>query len=527
MYCYFFLTLLVIHNVVASTQQQYDVVVYGATASGVTAAIAVANEKKSVVIIEPGVNVGGMVSGGLGMTDKGDPSVIGGNALEFFKRVGAHYNSKDPKWTFEPHVAEDIFVNWLQDMKVTVVYQQRITQISKVGTTIQSITTNTGAQYSAKIFIDATYEGDLMALGKISYAWGREGVEQYNETYAGVLKEPWPHGGHQFRVPVNPYDDNGKLLPMVHAKGPGVIGSANKQVQSYNYRMCLTQNATNKIPLPEPENYNPANWELFRRYFSALGNQSLSLSHFMTISMMPNGKTDINNNGAISTDFINGAWEYPEADWTTREEIKNLHIQYTLEFFYFLAHDSSVPLNVRNEMLSWGLPKDEFIKTNHWPHQLYVREARRMIGEYVMTQHDRHETITKPDTVGLGSYNIDTHNAQRYATEDNTTLNEGDVEVSYPVHFELPYRALVPKSAECTNLIVPVCVSSSHIGYGPIRLEPQFMILGQSAGVAASFAIEDNVSVQSVNIEKLQKRLRELGQYLTNSDIPPSYVNKY
>jgi len=381
------------------------------------------------------------------------------------------------------------------------------------GTTIQSITTTKGSEFGAKIFIDASYEGDVMALAGVSYTWGREGVKDYNESLAGVQKEPSSHGGHQFDVDVDPYDSDGHLLPLVHVGSAGIPGDGDKIVQSYNFRMCFSSDPNNQVPIT-PEAYNPKTWELFRRFITATlkVRPTLSLSYFMTISHMPNKKTDINNNGAISTDFLNAAWEYPEANLATRQQIKEAHIQYTKEFFYFLANDPIVPPNVRTEMKSWGLAKDEFVKTNNWPHQFYVREARRMVGSYVMTQHDRYENLHKPDTIGLGSYNVDTHNGQRYAV-GNKTLNEGDVEVS-GAKFELPYRCLVPNPTQCTNLIVPVCVSATHIAYGAIRLEPQYMILGQSSGVAAAQAIAEATSVQTVDITKLQQRLKLLGQLL-------------
>eukprot|EP01120_Amphizonella_sp_Union-15-10_P009212 TRINITY_DN344_c0_g1_i10.p1 TRINITY_DN344_c0_g1~~TRINITY_DN344_c0_g1_i10.p1 ORF type:complete len:286 (-),score=53.97 TRINITY_DN344_c0_g1_i10:163-1020(-) len=284
--------------------------------------------------------------------------------------------------------------------------------------------------------------------------------------------------------------------------------------------MCLTQNPNNRVPIPKPANYDPAYWELFRRYFAVATPQDLTFNSLVAISDLPNGKTDINNNGPISTDYINGAWEYPEANWTRRQEIIREHIEYTQAYFYFLRTDPAVPEALRNEVATWGLTKDEFVKTNNWPHQLYVREARRMIGAYVFIQKDRTEEIEKQDTVGLGSYNFDSHHTQRIPV-GSITFDEGDLQAFYAMNpFQLPYSMLVPKPTECTNLIVPVCVSSSHVGYCSIRLEPQYMILGQSAGVAASFAIDAGKNVQDIDIPLLQRRLRKLGQYLTPGDIP-------
>eukprot|EP01120_Amphizonella_sp_Union-15-10_P009213 TRINITY_DN344_c0_g1_i2.p1 TRINITY_DN344_c0_g1~~TRINITY_DN344_c0_g1_i2.p1 ORF type:complete len:521 (-),score=103.93 TRINITY_DN344_c0_g1_i2:163-1725(-) len=498
----------------------YDIVVYTATASGVQAAIASATEGKTVAIIEPGLNIGGMVSGGLGLTDRGNSIVIGGNALEFFKRIGRYYGEFGPLFDFEPHAAEDVFTEWLASLKIPVFFEERIETVSKSGTRISSVSTNLGNTFVAKVFIDASYEGDLLAFAGVSYAVGREGRTQYNESYAGVIKEPSSLSRHQFTVGVNPFGPDGKPLPMVYAGDPGKEGEADKKIQSYNYRMCLTQDPNNRVPIPKPANYDPAYWELFRRYFAVATPQNLTFNELVFVWHLQNGKTDINNNGPISTDYINGAWEYPEANWTRRQEIIREHIEYTQAYFYFLRTDPAVPESLRAEVATWGLAKDEFVKTNNWPHQLYVREARRMIGAYVFIQKDRTEEIEKQDTVGLGSYNFDSHHTQRIPV-GSITFDEGDLQAFYAMNpFQLPYSMLVPKPTECTNLIVPVCVSSSHVGYCSIRLEPQYMILGQSAGVAASFAIDEGKNVQDIDIPLLQRRLRKLGQYLTPGDIP-------
>eukprot|EP01119_Soliformovum_irregulare_P005694 TRINITY_DN17437_c0_g1_i1.p1 TRINITY_DN17437_c0_g1~~TRINITY_DN17437_c0_g1_i1.p1 ORF type:complete len:522 (+),score=113.17 TRINITY_DN17437_c0_g1_i1:121-1686(+) len=500
-----------------TSDQSFDVVVYGATASGVTAAAAAAKEGFCVALVERGRHIGGMVSGGLGWTDVGDPSVIGGSALEVFKLIGKIYGKTEPVFHFEPHVAEAAFYELLQGTSVKIFFDREIKNVTMNGAHVESIITTDGSVYSASIFIDTSYEGDLLALAQVEYTFGRESTSQYNETYAGRLKEPSPWGGHQFNVEVDPHDSEGRLLPLIYDGDAGVPGQADKKVQAYNFRMCLTNNQSNRVPIPPPKNYDPKMWEIFRRYLAAKPSIK-SIRQVMSVSPLPNQKSDVNNNGPISTDVIGWNWDYPEANWTDREVIWEAHIQYTKSFFYFLANDPAVPQEMREEMRTWGLAKDEFVDTYNWPNQLYVREARRMIGEYIMTQHDRIENNTKPDSIGVGSYNIDTHNAQRFPERTDSgswrTLNDGDVERIFKQHFQIPYRCLLPKRQDCDNLIVPVCVSASHIGYGPIRLEPQYMIMGQSSGVAAAFAIRDNVSVHDVNINALQQRLADLGQIL-------------
>eukprot|EP01116_Phalansterium_solitarium_P003659 TRINITY_DN14482_c0_g1_i1.p1 TRINITY_DN14482_c0_g1~~TRINITY_DN14482_c0_g1_i1.p1 ORF type:complete len:527 (+),score=174.36 TRINITY_DN14482_c0_g1_i1:142-1722(+) len=499
-----------------------DVLVYGATASGVQAAIAAAQENCTVILLEPRSHVGGMVSGGLGWTDVGNPKVIGGNTLDYYLQVGARYNLSTPQFHSEPHVNEDVYRAWLVRYPgITLIFQQRIVALKKSGASIVSVSTTSGDVHSASVWLDTTYEGDLLPLANVSYTWGRESVGQYNETFAGRLQEPWSGGGHQFAQAIDPYDSQGNLLPLVYSGDPGVPGQADLKVQAYNFRMCLTQTADNQVPIPPPKSYNASTWELFRRYLAT--QPSWSLSDLMIISPLPNGKTDINNHGPISTDFIGGSWEYPEAPWDVKEQIWEAHREYTKAFFYFLANDPAVPEATRKEMQSWGLAKDEFVDTDHWPNQLYVREVRRMVSDFVFTQCDRYVNVTKTDTIGLGSYNIDSHHAQRIPQNGPWptpgVVNDGDVERSFATAFELPYSMLTPPQRQCDNLLVPVCTSASHIGYGCIRLEPQFQIMGQSAGVAAALAVRLGVPVQAVPIASLQQRLRELGQLLTLSDV--------
>jgi len=488
--------------------RQCDVMVYGASAGGTIAAIAAANEGASVILVEPGRHVGGLVSGGLGATDSGNKSVIGGMSREFFIRTGRHYD-EPIAWYFEPHVADQVFHGWLKEAQVPVVFGQRVDRVDKTGTHIREIRMTNGTVYRARVFMDCTYEGDLMARAGASYTVGREGMDQYGESLAG-RREKCEY--HQFKTAVSPYDENGKLLPCVYDGDPGEIGQADHKVQAYNFRICLSNKKENQVPFPKPADYDPHRYELLKRYLQAA--PELTLDKIMHIKMMPNGKTDVNNNGAFSTDHIGGSWEYPDADYKRRKEIWDDHVSYVQGFFYFLANDPSVPKHIQDELNKWGLAKDEFLDTDHWPRQLYIREARRMVGEYVMKQADLQTDRTKEDSIGMGSYNSDSHHVQRIPTPDGAVINEGDMQV--PVRpYEISYRALVPKQDECENLLVPVCFSASHVAYSSMRMEPQYMIMGHASGLAAAWAVRNDTPVGKVDIVWLQKRLREQGQVLS------------
>jgi hypothetical protein len=495
-----------------------EVVVYGGTASGVIAAVAAAREGKTVLLLEPGKHLGGMVSGGLGATDYGNRASIGGYSREFFSRVREYYVQKygpnapqvkdcSDGFHFEPHVAELIFKAMLKEAKVEVLFEQsRLLTVRKTGPRIDFIVTNDGRTYvynksSASVFIDATYEGDLMAKAKVSYAIGREGRDQYKESIAGVqARSP----AHQWSVPVAPWNGD-KLLPFVQPGPAGDPGAADKKTQAYNFRLCMTKVKDNQVPFPKPAKYDADRYELLARYLAQ--KPALKVGQLMNPVAMPNGKTDTNNNGPFSTDFIGGNWDYPEGDEAVRKRIWQEHVDYTQGFLYFLANDPRVPEALQKEMRTWGLAKDEFTDTGNWPHQLYVREARRMIGAYVMTQADIMDQRTKDDSVGLGSYNTDSHHVQRVATKDGAVLNEGDFQVRVQP-YAIPYRSLVPKAAECENLLVPVCMSASHVAYGTVRMEPVYMILGQASGVAAALAIDGKASVQKIPVDQLLARLR-------------------
>ncbi|HET9178304.1 MAG TPA: FAD-dependent oxidoreductase [Terriglobia bacterium] len=495
-------------------EQSYDVVVYGATASGVAAAVAAARQGARVALVEPGSHAGGMVSGGLGHTDTGRVETIGGISLEFFKRVGREYN-QDVAWDFEPHVAEDVFKTMAREAGVSVVYDTRLREhgaIQRKSGRITSFTTGRGDVFSGQVFIDASYEGDLMAQSGAAFTWGREGREQYDESLAGA-REGHEYAGHWFKVPVSAYDSRHGLLPNVNHGARGKAGAADRKIQAYNFRLCLTKDKSNQVPIPRPDNYNPHEYELLARLIEATAKAKKippRLEELISISPLPNGKTDINNNGAFSTDYIGRNWDYPNAGYQRRGESWREHAGYTAGFFYFLGHDRGVPSELRSEMLEWGLAKDEFTDTGNWPFQLYVRESRRMVGEYVMVQRDLETEVAKPDAIGMGSYNTDSHNVQRYVDETGNAQNEGDVEAP-TIPFQIPYRALAPKRQECGNLLVPVCASASHIGYGALRLEPVYMIMGEAAGVAAAMAAGRKQAVQAVDAGALAKELMKRG----------------
>lgn len=500
----------------ASAQRVYDFVVYGGTASGTITAVAAAREGLHVAILEPGLHLGGMVSSGLGWTDFGKKEVIGGIPREFFARIGSHYGEPET-WYFEPHVAEQVFNEMTKGANVEIFLNHRLRAtggVRKRGTEILEITSENGESFRAKIFADCSYEGDLMAQAKVQYTWGREAVSQYNESLAGV-REHTPK--HQFMVSVFPFDDNGKLLPEVSSRPKGEAGAADKKVQAYNFRLCMTDDKENQVPFPRPANYEAKRYELLARMLKGMTEKNGRPPHMnevMKPDPLPNRKTDTNNNGAFSTDYIGGSWSYPEADYQARQKIWQEHKDYIAGFLYFLANDPQVPDALQKEVSRWGLAKDEFTDTENWPRQLYVREARRMVGEYVMTQKDIQTELTKEDVIGMGSYNSDSHNVQRVVTPDGTAVeNEGDMQV--PVKpYQIPYRVLLPKRRQATNLLVPVCLSASHVAYSTLRMEPQYMIIGHAAGVAASLAIREGQDVQKVDVRKLNRRLKGEGAIL-------------
>jgi hypothetical protein len=518
--------------------REYDVVIYGGTSSGITAAIQAAKMGQSVVIVSPTEHLGGLTAGGLGRTDSGDTSAIGGLSREFYRRIHDYYSQSrvwvegergeyphyesgaDAMWRFEPHAAAEIYHRWLNEYGIPV---RTGAQLDRSNGTlvrdgqIQWIQTLNGDRYVGEVFLDCTYVGDLMATAGVSYTVGRESNSTYNETLNGAQKENSVN--HQFRRPVSPYverDNPGSgLLPKVHGGRPGEDGAGDHRVQAYCYRMCLTDQAENRKPFPKPAGYDPRDYELLLRYYEAGFDEMPWIN-----SLMPNRKTDTNNRTPFSTDNIGKNYNYPEASYKERRRIEEEHEAYQKGVMWTLANHPRIPEQIRSQISEWGLARDEFTGNGNWPHQLYIREARRMVGDYVMTESDCRRTADTPRSVGLGSYNMDSHNCQRYVTADGQVRNEGNIEVSPGGPYEISYGSLVPKRAEVTNLLVPVCLSASHISYGSIRMEPVFMILGQSAATAASFAVDDDIAVQDVEYNRLRQRLLEDGQVLDTDAAP-------
>jgi hypothetical protein len=499
-----------------------DVAVYAATAGGVIAAIAAATEGMRVALIEPGRHVGGMVSGGLGWTDSGNPQVIGGLALEFYERVARAYGVET--WKFvgpEPHVAERIFREWLAELGVTLLFDARVERVLTSERRITGLITGGGQRIVAQVVIDASYEGDVLARAGVPYAVGRESAGLYGERWAGRL--PIVPNQHQIDAPVRAFRDeqSRELLPLIHSRPLAREGEGDGGVQSYCFRLCLTRDPVNQLPFPRPEGYDPDQFELLRRYLAVAGARVRARTLIGLVPHLPNQKCDVNSIGPISTNLLDGSsWEYPDADYPRRQEIWDRHLRYTQGLLYFLANDQSVPEHIREELSGWGLCKDEFADTGHWPHQLYVRDARRMRGEYLMTQADLEGSRLKYDSVGLGSYNIDIREVQRvyqwvsrYPNLVAETFNEGYL--SAPVRpYAIPFRSLTPRYEDCENLLVPVCVSASHVAFASIRMEPQYMILGHAAGVAAALAVKEQLAVQRVPVAPLQRALRAQRQVL-------------
>ncbi len=494
---------------------EYDICVYGGTSSGVIAAYSAAMQGKTVVVVEPGHRAGGLSSGGLGQTDIGNKQAVEGLSLDFYRRVGQHYGELE-KWIFEPKVALDIFNGYIERGGVDMLYGHRILSADKHGTRIESIRLqDTGKPLGrtvvrAKQYIDSSYEGDLMARAGVSYVVGREGNDLYGETWNGVHMRPT----HQFPDGVDPYvikgDSTSGLLWGISDGTLAPEGSGDDKVQAYNFRICLTDEAGNSLPIERPADYDPARYELLLRLIEARGSDDLN--SYIIMSHMPNRKTDINNNGGFSTDMIGMNHHYPEASYRQREKIFDEHLSYTLGLLYFLGHDERVPETMRREMLRWGLPKDEYTDNGHWTPQLYIRESRRMVGEYVATQADCENRTTVEDVVGMAAYTMDSHNCQRIVIhKDGKAMvkNEGDVQIGIGSPYPVSYRSITPKREECTNLLVPVCLSASHIAYGSIRMEPVFMVLGQSAAKAACLAIDNNTDVQKIDVTQIQRMYDE------------------
>ena len=527
-------------NVSAIRTVRADVIIYGGTSAAVTSAVQVARMGRSVIIVSPDKHPGGLSSSGLGFTDTGNKEVIGGLAREFYQLIYQHYQKpeswtwqkqseygnrgqgnpaidgeKRTMWIFEPHVAEAAFRKMITDNRITLFSDEWLDRkkgvITKNGE-IKSIRTLTGKTFRGKVFIDATYEGDLMASAGVSYTVGREANSVYNETWNGVQKGVFHHG-HYFKDNIDPYkipgDPSSGLLPRISSEKPGENGTGDSKIQAYCFRLCLTQNPENKVPITKPEGYDSTQYELLVRLSATRWDE-----FFAKYDAIPNKKTDVNNHGPFSYDNIGMNWDYPEASYERRKEIIAEHIQYQKGLLYFMATDLRLPAWVRQTMNSWGYSKDEFADNGYWPYNIYVREARRMIGEYVMTENDVLVKRPVPRPVGMGSYTMDSHNVQRYVTPDGFVQNEGDIGVRAPKPYQIDLGSIMAKREDCKNLLVPVCVSCSHIAFGSIRMEPVFMILGQSAGTVAAMAIGKRKNIHDLPYDEIKAKLMSDGQIL-------------
>ncbi|MDZ7723307.1 MAG: FAD-dependent oxidoreductase [candidate division KSB1 bacterium] len=518
-----------------------DVIVYGGTSGAVTTAVQVTQMGRSVIMVSPDKHLGGLSSSGLGFTDTGDKSVIGGLSREFYQRIYNHYQNPDAwtwqnkenygnvgqgtpaidgsqrtMWIFEPHAAESVFEDFVRENDITVIRDEwldRETGVRMTDGRIDSIITLSGNIYKGKLFIDATYEGDLMAAAGVSYTVGRESNATYDEKWNGVQKSVFHHGHNFGNMNISPYinpgDPNSGMLPRISTEDPGENGEGDDRVQAYCFRTCLTKVEENRVPFKKPKGYDASQYELLLRIYDAGWR-----STFHKFDPIPNLKTDVNNHGPFSFDNIGMNYDYPEASYERRREIIKEHETYQKGLLYFIANDPRVPEKTRTEMQKWGLAKDEFQDNGHWPHQSYIREARRMIGGFVMTEHEIIGKSQVQESIGMGSYTMDSHNVQRYITGDGYVQNEGDIGVHPKTPYQIALGSILPKKQECSNLLVPVAVSSSHIAFGSIRMEPVFMILGQSAGAVAALAVEKDMPVHDLLYAEIKNVLLEYGQIL-------------
>jgi len=509
---------------VGQVKSNYDVVVYGATSAGVVAAYTVAKSGKSVLMIATGEHIGGLSSGGLGQTDIGNKHVVKGISRDFYRQLGQRYGALE-SWQFEPKEALKIFKSYIKEGNVSFITNHELDKVDKDGAkvnriAIKSVKDGSVKMLSAKVFIDATYEGDLMAASGISYTIGREGNAKYNETYNGVYLPKFraeSSGYHQFPDNISPYkipgDPTSGLVFGVKDNKLLERGAADKLTQAYNFRITLTDSVENQIPITRPANYDSTKYELLLRVFEAQPNLR-EINDYFIWSKMPNRKTDINNRGAFSTDYIGANHLYANATPQERKAIFEDHKNYTQGLLYFYATDPRVPKPLQDYVKKWGYPKDEFLSSGHFSPQLYVREARRMVGEYVMTEHNCLGKEVVQDGIAYAAYTMDSHNTQRIIV-DGMVKNEGNVEIGGFSPYPIAYRSLVPKRSEVNNMIVPICMSASHIAYGSIRMEPVFMLLGQVAGLAAVQAVEYNKIVQEVDYKQINAKM-DSDPYLKN-----------
>ena len=541
-------------------QKSYDIVIYGGTSAGITAAIQSSRMNKSVLLIEPTSRIGGLTTGGLGATDIGNKKAIGGISKEFYQNIKKYYEkpenwnwqnpdeyeqsrndkNEDTMWTFEPSAALKVYQEMMRPEKIDLVYNERLNResgVKKQGQKIVEIEMESGRKFKGKMFIDATYEGDLMAAAGVSYTYGRESNKQYGETLNGVqanklgltLKGAISRNSlhHNFIDGVDPYivkgDPSSGLLPFIEKGKPGIDGHADKGIQAYCFRVTLTDVPENRIPFKKPDNYNELDYELlFRNYEAADG--ALEDMYYYGESVvpwintpMPNRKTDTNNQKGFSTDFIGQNHDYPEASYAEREKIIERHRDYQQGLMWTLAYHPRTPEKVRAIASQWGTCKDEYEREDGWQQQLYIREARRMVSDYVMTQRNCEGLDVATDGISMAGYGMDSHQVKRYVDVNGYVQNEGNVEARGMPPYPVSYRSIVPKAEECNNLLVPVCVSATHIAFGSIRMEPVFMVLGQSAATAASLAIDSNVDIQNVDYTTLRNTLLKDKQILVHN----------
>lgn len=494
--------------------RSFDVVIYGGTAGGVVAAVSAARMGLSVALIEPTHHIGGMVTGGLSATDHAEKIVTGGDALAFYRRIGQKYGVP-LFWYPEPKVAEAVLHEMLAEQKnVQLFMRHRLRErggVRKNSANIIELVMENGARFRGKLFFEASYEGDVMKQAGVSYTIGRESSSQYGESLAGVRPKD---RNHQFDYKVPARDADGKLLPEISPLPRGEIGTGDKRVQAYNFRLILTTEKANQVPFERPTGYTPRRYELLRQFIEVVQRERgepPKLDEILLIRAdLPNSKADFNNRGPFSTDYIGASYGYPDGTYAERARIWRDHVLYIKGLLYFLANDSRLPASIRNSMNEWGLARDEFTDNGNWPYQLYVREGRRMVGDFVMTQKDLQTELTKPDAIAMGSYNSDSHNVQRFVQADGSAQNEGNMEV--PVEpYQIPYRVMLPRRAEAANLLVPVPFSASHVVYSSMRMEPQYMMIGQAAGVAAAFALRNNVGVHDIDVGELRRILKQQG----------------
>jgi hypothetical protein len=510
-------------------RDMYDIVVYGGTSAGVLAAAQASKMGKSVVLISPEKHLGGITSNGLGWVDINNFKIVGGLTWKYFNKVWQFYQKdsswiwekKHPikgqlmefhqdiplMWVLEPHVGERIFNAIVFESKILVIRNERLNRNNGVlmdGQRIGQITMESGLSFKGKMFIDATYEGDLMASSNVSYIVGREPNTRYQETMNGI----------QFNIPnankfinIDPYitkaDPQSGLLPRIYSDAGGNAGDGDNGVQAYSYRMCLTDVPQNSVPIDKPKNYDEFQYEILFRALEA----GIPAEDLFKLDLLPNRKTDSNNSGLISTDYVGMSWSYAEADYATRTKIALEHEEWQRGLIWTLQNHPRVPSAVQTFYAPWGLPKDEFIDNNHWPYMLYIREARRMVSPLVIDEQAVLGNVPVLESIGLADYSLDSH-AVKYIVNSNGFLeSEGGLFKKILNAYPISFQAIIPAKQECENLLVPVCLSASHVAYASIRMEPTFMILGQSAATAASLSIDLNVAIQDLPYTTLRQQL--------------------